>query len=229
MMAEQLGIEALTFDVFGTMVDWHSAILRDGAALSQRHGLTVDWSDFAEQWRAGYRPQMDRVRRGELPWTRLDELHRETLDRLLPLFGLQRLSEEEKGWLNGVWHRLPAWPDVAAGLARLRTRYVAATLSNGDVSMLVDISRFAGLTWDCVLSAELARHFKPDCEAYLTAARLLHLPPARVLMVAAHYDDLAGLGRRGCGQRTWRGRRSMLRTFRRRRNLILLLILRRGI
>jgi 2-haloacid dehalogenase len=187
-----MAIRALTFDVFGTMVDWRSAIVRDGSELSRRKGFELDWESFAEQWRAGYWEEMNRVRRGEIPWVRLDVLHRHRLDLLLAEFHCGRLTEADKEWLNLVWHRLPAWPDVKSSLDRLRTRFVVAPLSNADLSMLVDISRYAGLTWDCVLSAELGHHFKPDREAYLTAAKLLDLKVNEILMVAAHYDDLEG-------------------------------------
>ncbi len=173
--------------------------------------------------------QMDRVRRGEIPWTRLDALHRNILEGIIPAFGLERLSEDERGWLNSLWHRLPAWPDSASGLARLRKRYVAATLSNGDVSMLVDIARFAGLTRECVLSAELARHFKPDRETYLTAAELLHLPPSKILLVAAHFDDLAGAHRAGLRTAYVARSRGTPQASRRRRSLKLRSILKRKI
>jgi 2-haloacid dehalogenase len=185
-------IRALTFDVFGTVTDWRSAIVRDGSELARKKGFQLDWNEFAERWRAGYWAEMDRVRRGEIPWVKLDVLHRHTLDRLLREFHCDALSEADKQWLNLVWHRLPPWPDVKPALARLRSRFVTATLSNANVSMLVDISRYAGLTWDCVLSAELAHHFKPDREAYRMAADLLDLPPGEILMVAAHFDDLEG-------------------------------------
>lgn len=185
-------IRALTFDVFGTVTDWHSAIIRDGQELSRRTGLRTDWAAFANRWRGAYMPALDRVRRGEIPWTRLDALHRQALDRLLSDAGLAAVSEADRQWFNLVWHRLPAWPEVPAALDRLRARFLTATLSNGNVSMLVDIAKYAHLTWDCVLSAELARHFKPDREVYLKAAELLDLKPGQILMVAAHFDDLEG-------------------------------------
>jgi 2-haloacid dehalogenase len=137
-------------------------------------------------------PALNRVRRGEIPWTRLDALHRHALDGLLAEAGLSAVSEADRQWFNLVWHRLPAWPEVPAALDRLRARFLTATLSNGNVSMLVDIAKYAHLTWDCVLSAELARHFKPDREVYLKAAELLDLKPNQILMVAAHFDDLEG-------------------------------------
>ena len=184
-------VRALTFDVFGTVVDWRGSIIREGQRLARHRGLAVDWGRLADAWRAGYAPAMDRVRRGDLPWTKLDALHRMILDGLLPAFGLHgRLSPDELADLNLVWHRLHPWPDAVSGLSRLRARYVVATLSNGNVSLLVDMARHAGLPWDCILSAELARRYKPDPEVYRMAADLLGLEPQAVMMVAAHKLDL---------------------------------------
>ena len=184
-------VRALTFDVFGTVVDWRGSIIREGERLGRPRGLAVDWGRLADAWRAGYAPAMDRVRRGDLPWTKLDALNRMILDDLLPAFALEgRLTPEELAHLNLVWHRLDPWPDAVAGLARLRSRYVVATLSNGNVSLLVDMARHAGLPWDCILSAELAKHYKPDPEVYRMAADLLGLAPEAVMMVAAHTPDL---------------------------------------
>ena len=184
-------VRALTFDVFGTVVDWRGSIIREGDRLARAKGLAVDWGRLADAWRAGYAPAMDRVRRGHLPWTRLDDLHRMILHGLLPEFGLEgRLTPDELARLNLVWHRLDPWPDAVEGLARLRSRYVVATLSNGNVSLLVNMAKHAGLPWDCILSAELARHYKPDPEVYRMAADLLGLPPEAVMMVAAHKPDL---------------------------------------
>ncbi|GHE21761.1 haloacid dehalogenase type II [Halomonas urumqiensis] len=184
-------IGALTFDVFGTVVDWRSSVIGEGQALGRARGLDIDWAAFADAWRGGYAPAMDRVRHGELPWTRLDDLHRMTLDRLLEDFGIaERLDETDKAHLNRVWHRLDPWPDSVAGMQRLRRRFILATLSNGNVSLLVNMAKHAGLSWDCVLSAELAGHYKRDPEVYHKAAELLDLPPSRIMMVAAHQDDL---------------------------------------
>jgi len=190
-------VRALVFDVFGTVVDWRSAIVRDGRALSAANGLAVDWEAFADAWRAGYQPAMQRVRGGEVGWTTIDRLHREILESLLPRVGLSSLDEHERDALNRVWHRLDPWPDVVAGLARLKRRYTIATLSNGNVSLLVDMARRAGLPWDTVLSAELFHHYKPDREVYLAAARVLDVAPAELLMVAAHPSDLAAAARAG--------------------------------
>jgi 2-haloacid dehalogenase len=183
-------VKALTFDVFGTVVDWRGSIIRQGLALGAERGISVDWARFADDWRSGYQPAMERVRRGELPWTNIDTLHRMRLDELLVQYGITHLSEADKDHLNRVWHRLTAWPDAVAGLTRLRTRYILATLSNGNVALLTNMAKYAGLPWDCILSAELAKHYKPDPETYQMAADLLGLRPEEVMMVAAHKGDL---------------------------------------
>lgn len=183
-------VRALVFDVFGTVVDWRSTVIREGQAMGARKGLSVDWAAFADRWRAGYGPAMDRVRRGELPWTRLDDLHRGVLDQLMVEFGLTGLSEAELAEFNRVWHRLEPWPDSVAGLTRLKAKFIIATLSNGNVSLLLNMARHAGLPWDTVLSAELVQHYKPDREAYLSAPHWLDLPPDQVMLVAAHPGDL---------------------------------------
>jgi 2-haloacid dehalogenase len=192
-------IRALTFDVFGTVVDWRSSVVREGRVLGQRHRLEVDWHAFADAWRAGYPPAMDRVRRGELPWTNIDGLHRRILDDLLAARGIV-LPEPEIEGFNRVWHRLMPWPDSVPGLQRLKSRFTIATLSNGNLSLLVAMAKNAGLPWDAVLSAELFGHYKPDPEVYLGAARLLDVAPAQLLMVAAHPSDLRAAA--ACGLRT---------------------------
>jgi 2-haloacid dehalogenase len=185
-----LNIEALAFDVFGTVVDYRGTIIREGAQINAAKGWSVDWGRFADAWRGRYRPFMDRVMRGELPWMKLDALHRLALEEVLVELGVGGLSEAEKDHLNRVWHRLDPWPDAVPGLTRLRTRYILATLSNGNVSLLVEMARYSGLPWDCILSAELARAFKPDPAVYRMACDLLSRPPDRVMLVAAHSDDL---------------------------------------
>jgi 2-haloacid dehalogenase len=185
-------VQALTFDVFGTVVDWRSSIIREGQALARRKGMPhVDWAAFADAWRRLYQPAMSRVRTGEIPWTRLDDLHRLGLDRLLVEFKITSLTEPEIDDLNRAWHRLDPWSDAVSGLTRLRTRYILATLSNGNVALIVNMARRAGLPWDAVLGAEVARHYKPQPEAYLTTAALLGLRPEQCMMVAAHNGDLA--------------------------------------
>ena len=183
-------IKALTFDVFGTVVDWYGSIVAEGEKFGNTHGINIDWAQFALKWRAGYGPAMDKVRRGELPWQNIDALHRRILDSLLDAFEIADLSEAEKDYLNRVWHRLKPWPDVISGLERLRKRYIVATLSNGNIALLTHMAKFAGLPWDCNLSAELTQHYKPDPEVYQIAAALLGLSPNEVMMVAAHPGDL---------------------------------------
>ena len=190
-------IVALTFDVFGTVVDWRTSVIREGEMLSQEKGFDVDWGEFADRWRGGYGPSMNRVRTGELPWTKIDVLHRMVLDELIVEYGLTGLSEEETDHFNRVWHRLMPWPDTVRGLHRLRSQYLITTLSNGNVSLLTNMAKNAGMPWDCILSSELAGHYKPDPEVYLMAAELLSLPPNRVMMVAAHKSDLRAAQRVG--------------------------------
>jgi len=200
MSQRPLAVKALVFDVFGTVVDWRGSIIREGQALGRRKKLKVDWPAFADAWRAGYRPAMARVRSGELPWTKIDDLHRLILDDLLLRFPLGRLAGEDIDHLNRVWHRLKPWPDARAGLARLKRRHVIATLSNGNVGLLTNMAKHAKLPWDCILSAEVVRHYKPDPETYLGAADLLGVKPAELMMVAAHKDDLHAA--RACGLKT---------------------------
>ena len=183
-------VKALAFDVFGTVVDWRSSIIREGQLLTKMKGLQVDWARFADEWRDGYAPAMDRVRKHEIPWSNIDGLNRLILNDLMKKYSINGLSEEEINNLNRVWHRLMPWSDSVSGLNRLRSRYIMATLSNGNMSLLVDMARNAGLPWDCVLSAELSGHYKPDPEVYAMAARLLDLSPEQVMMVAMHPDDL---------------------------------------
>jgi len=184
------GVKALVFDTFGTVVDWRGSIIAEGEAWGKAKGLNVDWPRFADRWRAGYAPAMDKVRKGEMPWTKLDTLHRMLLEDLLKEFGITGLSEAEKDQWNRVWHRLKPWPDSVAGLARLKKKYTIAPLSNGNVSLLANMAKNAGIPWDLILSAELARHYKPDRESYLTAVELLTLKPDEVMMTAAHRNDL---------------------------------------
>jgi 2-haloacid dehalogenase len=183
-------VKALTFDTFGTVVDYRSSIIAEGEALGKAKSLNVDWARFADAWRAGYAPAINRVRKGEMPWTRLDTLHRMTLDQLLVDFAITGLSEADKDHLNRVWHRLKPWPDSVAGLTRLKKKFIIAPLSNGIVALLTNMAKHAGLPWDCILGAELAHHYKPDQETYLTAADLLELTPQEIMMVAAHQPDL---------------------------------------
>ena len=183
-------VKALVFDTFGTVVDWRTSVTQEVEGLARRKGLTVDGAKFADTWRAGYAPSMNRVRSGDMPWTKLDDLHRMILDKLLVDFGIAGLSEAEVDALNRAWHRLRPWPDAVAGLTRLRRRFTIAPLSNGNISLMTDLAKHSGLPWDCILGAELVRHYKPDREVYLSAAEFLDLQPAEVMMVAAHLGDL---------------------------------------
>ena len=193
-------IKALVFDVFGTVVDWRSSVTQEVEQLAKRKGLTVDGAKFADAWRAGYGPSMNRVRTGELPWTNLDRLHRMTLDKIMVDFKLTGLSEVETNELNRAWHRLRPWPDTVRGLTRLKKKFIIAPLSNGNIALMTDMARHAGLPWDAILGAELVRHYKPDREVYQSAADFLDLKPAEVMMVAAHLGDLRGA--KGVGLKT---------------------------
>ena len=183
-------VKALVFDTFGTVVDWRTSVAGEVDAVAKRKGLAVDGLAFADAWRAQYNPSMERVRRGELPWTTLDRLHRMSLDALLPQYKLTGLAEAEKVALAKAWHRLRPWPDSAGGLTRLKTQFIIAPLSNGNIALMTNLAKFAGLPWDCILGAELARHFKPDPEVYRSAADFLDLRRDEVMMVAAHLGDL---------------------------------------
>jgi 2-haloacid dehalogenase len=189
-------VQVLAFDIFGTVVDWHGSIVREMAQLHP----SVDGDAFARAWRAGYKPAMARVMSGELGWTLIDDLHRSILDGILPRFGLKDIGESERRHLNRVWHRLDAWPDSVEGLTRLKRKFTICTLSNGNIGLLTDMAKRAGLPWDCVLSAEVFRAYKPDPATYLGVARVFDLQPSQVMLVAAHHDDLAGA--RACRLRT---------------------------
>ncbi len=189
-------VQILAFDIFGTVVDWHGSIAREMRALHPQ----VDADAFALAWRAGYQPAMQRVRSGELGWTLIDDLHRMILDELLVAFGLAHLDEAQRRHLNKVWHRLDAWPDSVRGLTRLKSRFTICTLSNGNLGLLAGMAKRAGLPWDCILSAEVFRAYKPDPVTYLGVARVFDVRPEDTMLVAAHHDDLAGA--RACGLRT---------------------------
>ncbi len=188
MVASQ--VKALVFDVFGTVVDWRSSIAGEGRKLGQEKGITADWEAFADAWRGKYQPFMAKVRSGELPWTKLDELHRMALEEVLAEFGITNLTEDDKSDFNRAWHRLNPWPDSVPGLYRLKGKFILGTMSNGNLALMTNMAKFAGLPWDCILGAELAKAYKPDPKTYLTGAELLDLPPEQVMMVAAHQSDL---------------------------------------
>jgi 2-haloacid dehalogenase len=190
-------VKALTFDVFGTVVNWRAGISEEGRSLGRRKAIDADWVAFADAWRGRYQPSMSRVRNGEMPWTNLDKLHRASLDELLEEFGIITLDEREKDGLNRAWHRLPPWPDSVEGLGRLKKKFILATLSNGNVALLVNMARKAGLPWDAILGAEVVGHYKPQPQSYLMTAQLLDLAPHQCMMVAAHNDDLMAAGALG--------------------------------
>jgi 2-haloacid dehalogenase len=193
-------VKALVFDTFGTVVDWRSSITAEGMAWGKAKGLDINWVDFADRWRLGYHPAMEKVRKGEIPWTRLDDLHRMILDNLLKEFKIEGLTEEEKVSWTRVWRRLKPWPDSVEGLMRLKMKYMIAPLSNGNIALMTSLAKFGGLPWDAILGAELAHHYKPDREVYVSAYYYLDLKPEEVMMCAAHASDLQAA--RSCGLRT---------------------------
>jgi 2-haloacid dehalogenase len=190
-------VKALFFDVFGTLVDWRGSIAREARALLQPCGHTLDWAAFADAWRGEYQGAMEEVRAGRIAFCKLDVLHRRNLDRILPAFDLDALGEDDRRALNMAWHRLDAWPDVADGMLRLKRRYLLAPVSNGNISLMVDLARRNGLPWDAILGAEIAGDYKPKPRVYLAAAAAFDLAPGECMMVAAHSSDLAAAAATG--------------------------------
>ena len=194
-------VKALGFDVFGTVVDWRSSITREGEAFGRAHGVTgVDWVKFADAWRALYQPFMNKVRHGEIGWTKLDDLHRMALEQLLKEFNITGVSDKDVDHFNRAWHRLDPWPEAVAGLTRLKTKYILTTLSNGNVALMVNMAKRGGLPWDVILGAEPTKHYKPQREAYVGTAEFLGLRPDELMLVAAHNGDLKAAS--GFGLRT---------------------------
>jgi 2-haloacid dehalogenase len=193
-------LKVLAFDVFGTVVDWRSGIIAEVTAVARERSLALDAGAIADAWRRRYPPWLDRVRRGELPWQNLDALHRAMLQEVISEFALQALTEADRERLVFAWHRLPPWSDAVNGLTRLRSRFILSTLSNGGMALLVDLARTGGLPFDCILSTELARTYKPDPAVYQLVPSLLAVRPEQTLMVAAHAKDLAAAA--GQGMRT---------------------------
>jgi len=190
-MSDLAGVKALVFDVFGTVVDWRTSLINDFTAWSQRRGIAADWTALVDGWRAVYSASMNEVRRHpERGYVILDVLHRRSLETLVAQLGIGGLTGADLDYLTRGWHRLHPWPDSVAGLTRLKSKYIISPLSNGNVALLTNMAKFAGLPWDLVMSAELFAHYKPDPETYLGAARLLCLAPSEVMMVAAHNYDL---------------------------------------
>lgn len=190
-------IQALVFDVFGTLVDWRTSIAREAQAHLSPLGIQIDWTSFADAWRDQYQPAMEEVRTGRIPFSKLDRLHRRNLDVVLADFGLNHVDEATRGKLNLGWHRLDAWPDVAPGLLKLRTRFRVAPCSNGNISLMVDLARHNNFVWDAILGAEVARDYKPKAIVYLSAAEAFDLAPEETMMVAAHSSDLAAAATAG--------------------------------
>ena len=193
-------VKALLFDVFGTVVDWRTSVIRELTSFGNGRGLSVDWTAFADAWRGLYQPAMEEVRTGRRPWVNLDALHRESLMKLLERFKVTGLGEAEIDHLNRIWHRLDPWTDSVEGLRRLKSRYIISTLSNGNVALLTNMAKRAGLPWDAILGAETALAYKPMPECYLRNAALLGLAPEQCMLVAAHNNDLAAA--RAVGYRT---------------------------
>lgn len=191
---------AIVFDTFGSVVDWRSSLIADLSAYAANRGVTTDWAALVDAWRAAYHPSMDRVRKGELPWTRLDDLHRASLDVLVDEFGIKGLTQDDLAHINLGWHRLRPWADAIPGLTRLKSRFIIGPLSNGNVSLLLEMAKFADIPWDMIFGSDLFGHFKPDPETYLGVAKMLGLRPDQVMMAAAHNGDLAAA--RGCGLMT---------------------------
>ena len=193
-------VKALFFDVFGTLVDWRTSIARESQVVIEPRGYSLDWLAFADAWRAEYQPAMDEVRSGRIPFCKLDVLHRQNLERILPRFGVSGLPDDVVQRLNLAWHRLDAWPDVPPAFARLKRRFWLAPVSNGNISLMVDLARRNDLSWDAILGSEVARDFKPKPRVYLSACEAFDLPPGDCMMVAAHSNDLAHAAK--CGLRT---------------------------
>ena len=185
-------IKALVFDVFGTVVDWRTSISRQAAAFGVKYGVQSDWNQFADDWRVGYGVGMDKVNSGEDEWKIVDQIHRERLDVILPKYGFPQLDEDELADFNKAWHRLGGWADSTEGLTRLKSKYIIASLSNGNVALLTNMAKYANLPWDAVISAELAGKYKPHPRAYTHTAELLGLKYDEVMLVAAHNNDLRG-------------------------------------
>jgi 2-haloacid dehalogenase len=188
---------AIVFDTFGSVVDWRSSLIEDLTDYGNGRGIRADWAALVDAWRQAYQPSMQRVRTGELPWTKLDDLHRASLDRLVAEHGIAGLTEDDLRHINLGWHRLLPWPDAVPGLTRLKRKFIIGPLSNGNVSLLTNMAKFAGLPWDMVFGSDLFGHFKPDPETYLGVGQLLDLPPGQVMMAAAHNGDLAAAQRQG--------------------------------
>jgi len=190
-------VKACVFDVFGTVVDWRSSVIAEATNWGKAKGLNINWVEFTDRWHLGYGPAMDRVRKGEIPWTNLDDLQRVILEDLLKQYKIEGLSEEEKvNWAH-VWRRLRPWPDSVEGLSRLKKKFIISPMSNGNVALMTNLAKFGGLPWDVILGSDLVKHYKPDREMYLSAPFYLDLQPEEVMMCAAHISDLQAARRNG--------------------------------
>jgi 2-haloacid dehalogenase len=192
-----VNIEIVAFDVFGTLVDWHTSVADALAEAGGRAGIKADWPEVANAWRALYHPTLDRVVNGGLPFQPLDVLHRMMLDQVAAERGLGALTGADRDELVLAWHRLAPWPDSRPGLTALRERHFLSPLSNGGLGLLTRLARFAGLPFDCIVSAELARSYKPDPRVYQLIPGYFDIPPDRVLMVACHPSDLEAAAAQG--------------------------------
>lgn len=196
-------VKAMVFDTFGSVVDWRGSIIRDLTRWGNENGFTVDWASFADKWRKMYQPSIADVRDGRRPWTILDVLHRESLEILITEFGLTAMTQAQREHVNRVWHRLDAWPDAVSGLGRLKSKFIIAPLSNGNVSLLTDIAKYTGLPWDLNLSTEIFGCYKPNPKSYLGVCNILQLEPSQVMMCAAHNDDLLAARKLGLKTAFW--------------------------
>ncbi len=195
--------KVIVFDVFGSVVDWRTSLITDLSAYGAQRGIAADWPALVDAWRAAYQPSMQRVRTGELPWMKLDDLHRMSLDKLVADFGIKGLTEDDLVHINKGWHRLNPWPDSVAGLTRLKSQFIIGPLSNGNVSLLLHMAKHARLPWDMIFGSDLFQHFKPDPETYLGVARIMGLEPHEVMLAAAHNNDLAAARRCGLMTAFW--------------------------
>jgi 2-haloacid dehalogenase len=188
--SELANVQACVFDTFGTVVDWRSSVIAEASSWGKVKGLNINWAEFTDRWRLGYRPAMEKVRKGEIPWTKLDDLNRMILEDLLKQYKIEGPSEEEKvNWAH-VWRRLKPWPDSVEGLTRLKKKYIISPMSNGNVALMTNLAKFGGLPWDLILGSDLVQHYKPDREMYMSAPFYLDLKPEEVMMCAAHSPDL---------------------------------------
>ena len=192
-----LKVKALLFDVFGTVVDWRSGIANEVKKIANKNKIVINPNDFADAWRAEYQPAMEEIRKGNRSFTILDILHMENLKKISSRFGLDKLSSDDFDLLVKAWHRLPGWPNSSEGLNKLKTKFIIATQSNGNIALMVNMAKYSNLNWDVILGAEVVGHYKPEPEAYLKACRALHLNPEECIMVAAHDDDLKAASLQG--------------------------------